>query len=368
MKVMVTGAGGFIGSNLIVRLKQLPSIEIVPIGRRSSESDLRRATGAVDFIFHLAGVNRPDDPAEFVLGNAVFTSSLCAAVSASERKTPIVYASSRRASENTDYGRSKGAAEAALLEFAKCHGSAVRIFRLPNVFGKWCRPNYNSAVATFCHNIANGLPIQIEDPNISIELAYIDDVLNAFLNAMRTQLATADFLEVAPVYSTTIGGLADQIRAFHDGRRKLAVEHVGTGFKHKLYATYLSHLPSEQFTYPLKKEEDHRGFFAEILKTVDSGQFSVLAVLPGMTRGDHYHHTKAEKFIIVEGEALFRFRNIVTGKTHELHACGATPTVVETIPGWSHNITNVGSKTMIALLWASEVFDPQQPDTIAQKV
>jgi UDP-2-acetamido-2,6-beta-L-arabino-hexul-4-ose reductase len=274
MKVMVTGADGFIGKNLVVRLKELSSIEVVSITRSSSEGDLQRAAGAVDFIFHLAGVNRPDALAEFALGNTVFTSSLCAAVSATGRRTPIVFSSSRKANENSDYGRSKAAAEVALFELAKCHGNSVRIFRLPNVFGKWCRPNYNSVVATFCHHIANNLPIRIDDSNTSIELVYIDDVVSAFINAMRTAPVTGDFLEVAPVYSTTIGGLADQIRAFHDGRTRLAVAQVGTGLTRALYATYLSYLPSEHFAYSLKKHEDHRGLFAEILKTVDSGQFS----------------------------------------------------------------------------------------------
>lgn len=366
MKILVTGADGFIGKNLVVRLRENPAFEVLPITRASSADALREAVNKTEFVFHLAGANRPTDQADFNRINIEFTQVLADALSAAKNRAPVVFASSRKAGEDSLYGSSKIGAEQALLQLAET-GSIVQIFRLPNVFGKWCRPNYNSAVATFCNNVAHGLAIQISDPNAPLELVYIDDVVDHFV-AMPGPAMTTGFGEVTPTYKTTVGVVADLIRSFHDSREAMLIGRVGTGLERALYSTYLSYLDTANFSYPLKKHEDARGFFSEILKTKDSGQFSVFTAHPGVTRGGHYHHTKVEKFVIVEGSALFKFRNITTDQFYELRTEGATPTVVETIPGWAHDVTNVGSGLMIALLWANEVFDPQRPDTIARGV
>lgn len=369
MKVLVTGANGFIGKNFVIRAGEIPGIEVIPVTRASTHQELKNGVAQADVVVHLAGVNRPKDPTEFRQGNVEFTESLAACLLKVKSTAKVIFASSRKAGENSDYGSTKEEAESALRKYADLTGNPVFIFRLPNVFGKWCRPDYNSAVATFCHNISQGLPIQVNDPDARLDLVYVDDVMDEFIRIIQEPSpANDDFNEITPVYATTVGAVADQIRFFHNERKKLHIDRVGAGLPRALYSTYLSYLRNDQFSYPLTKHEDPRGFFAEILKTSDSGQFSVFTALPGITRGGHYHHTKVEKFVIVEGEALFKFRHIATGECYELTTKGSAPAVVETIPGWAHDVTNVGPNTMIALLWANEVFDPQRPDTIARKV
>jgi UDP-2-acetamido-2,6-beta-L-arabino-hexul-4-ose reductase len=318
-------------------------------------------------IFHLAGVNRPSNPQEFETGNVELTKAVCRAVAGLGRKLPIVFASSRRAGEPTEYGRTKAAAEAVLIDFAERQGNPVHIFRLPNVFGKWCRPNYNSAIATFCHNVARELPISIVDPDARLDIVHIDDVVKAFVNIMQRPAASG-FHDVSPVYATTVGAVAEQIRGFHASRRASIATDLSSSLTQALYATYLSYLPGAELSQPLTIHSDARGSFGEILKTANSGQFSFFTAAPGMTRGNHYHHRKAEKFLVVEGEAVIRMRHIVTDERLEIPLNGAVPVVVDTVPGWCHNITNTGSTTLVVLLWASEVFDPEHPDTIAQKV
>jgi UDP-2-acetamido-2,6-beta-L-arabino-hexul-4-ose reductase len=313
--------------------------------RGESATELAAKVAASDCIFHLAGVNRPQNDAEFAEGNADLTRMLCEAVKASGRAIPVVYASSIQAERENAYGASKRAAEDALRELAAATGSAVSIYRLPNVFGKWCRPNYNSAVATFCHNIAHDLPIQINDPAAALRLVYVDDVCAAFLSRMNGAASPDVFHEVKPVYETTVGALAEQLHAFKRSRSTMLTEPVGEGFVRALYSTYISYFTPEQFAYPLVKHEDPRGVFVEMLKTRDSGQFSFFTAHPGITRGGHYHHTKTEKFLVIKGEARFCFRHVDTGATHEYCTSAAAPEVVETIPGWSHDITNIPSIT-----------------------
>jgi UDP-2-acetamido-2,6-beta-L-arabino-hexul-4-ose reductase len=260
------------------------------------------------------------------------------------------------------------AAEEALISLEKDTGSPVYLYRLPNVFGKWSRPNYNSAVATFCHNIANDLPVQINDPASVINLVYIDDVIQNFLRLLQEQPAGVVWPEVSPAYKITVGELAEQIRVFKSGRESMVTEPVGVGFTRALYSTYLSFLRPEQFTYPLTAHADARGRFVEMLKTKDSGQFSFFTAHPGITRGGHYHHSKNEKFLVIQGKARFGFRHVVTGETYELFTEGEKPEVVETVPGWSHDITNIGDNEMIVMLWANEIFDRQHPDTVTFKV
>lgn len=370
MKILVMGAHGFIGKNLLIRLRERSDIDVLTFIRGESLQTLNEKVAQADFIFHLAGINRPQTDAEFVQGNVDLTQSLCDMLQASGRIVPILYTSSIQAVRDNPYGRSKLRAEEVLQACGSATNSPVYIYRLPNVFGKWCLPNYNSVVATFCHNIAQGLPVQINDPAAQIELVYIDDVVTAFLKAMESHETPCglQFQNVQPVYQISVGELEQQLRKFKESRTTLVTEAVGSGLTRALYSTFISYFTPEQFSYPLVKHEDPRGIFAEMLKTRDSGQFSFFTARSGVVRGGHYHHTKTEKFLVVKGNARFRFLHIDTGATYELVTSGTTPEVVETIPGWSHDITNIGEEEMIVMLWANEIFDRQRPDTISYKV
>jgi UDP-2-acetamido-2,6-beta-L-arabino-hexul-4-ose reductase len=370
MRVLITGANGFIGRNLQLRLREREDVQVVCFTRNQQAGQLTQLLQGVDFVFHLAGVNRPQDPKEYSAGNANLTRDLCAAVAAVTRATgkriPILYTSSTQAALDNAYGRSKHEAEEALEATGRDPLVPVHVFRLPNVFGKWCRPNYNSAVATFCHNIARDLPIQVNDPQAAITLVYIDDVIERFVQLMdgAAPMAGPDgFATVQPHYATTVGELARLIRVFRDSRGSLVSERVGTGLVRALYATYVSYLPLEAFAYDLPQHTDKRGVFVEVLKTPDCGQFSFFTAHPGVTRGGHYHHSKTEKFLVIKGQALFRFRHMQTGQTHELQTSGDKPQVIETVPGWTHDITNTGPEEMVVMLWANEIFDRARPDT-----
>lgn len=368
MKVLITGANGFVGQNLIAHLGERSDVEVLRFTRDDSLASLAGLVAQADFIFHLAGVNRPQDPQEFQAGNTDLTRALCEAVKASGRQVPVLYTSSSQAELDNPYGSSKRGAEQVLLDLESAHGSAVHLFRLPNVFGKWARPNYNSAVATFCNNIARDLPIQINDPHAQINLVYIDDVVAHFIAVMDGKLVGGPFVSVAPQYSITVGGLSEQLAAFRDSRKTMITEPVGTGLVRALYSTYLSYLPPERFTYEVPKYGDPRGVFVEMLKTPNAGQLSYFTAHPGITRGGHYHHSKTEKFLVIKGKACFRFRHIVSGEFYELFTTGEQPEIVETVPGWTHDITNVGDDEMIVMLWANEIFDREHPDTYARPV
>lgn len=368
MKVLVTGINGFIGRNLSVHLRERADVEVVGFGRQDDLHSLPEKLSEVSCIFHLAGVNRPEDPAEFDSGNSQLTQVLCNAVRASGKKIPLIYTSSIQADRANPYGQSKLAAEQALEALALECGNSVYTFRLPNVFGKWARPNYNSAVATFCHNIVHDLPIQIHDASAKLSLVYVDDVIRHFLDIMDGNGGDPGKAAVEPVYETTVGALADQLRAFRDSRSTLVTEPVGTGLVRALYSTYLSYLPPATFTYEVPKYGDPRGVFVEMLKTPDAGQFSYFTAHPGITRGGHYHHSKTEKFLVIKGKANFRFRHVVTNEFYELETTGDLPTIVETVPGWTHDITNIGEDEMIVMLWANEIFDREKPDTYALPV
>ncbi len=368
MKVLITGVDGFVGRNLVAHLGERADLGVIKFTRADGLELLPALVDEADFIFHLAGVNRPKDAGEFKTGNADLTAALCAAVVSSGKKTPIVYTSSIQAVLDNAYGHSKRAAEEALLQLAAVHGSPVYLFRLPNVFGKWARPNYNSVVATFCHNIARDLPIQVNDPSATVSLVYIDDVVAGFVGMLEVGASDGPFCAIQPQYNVTVGYLAEQIRAFRDSRNTLVTERVGTGLVRALYATYVSYLPPDRFAYEVPKYGDARGVFVEMLKTPDSGQFSFFTAHPGITRGGHYHHSKTEKFLVIKGEACFRFRHVVTGQFHELFTSGEKPEIVETVPGWTHDITNVGEDEMVVMLWANEIFDRDHPDTYACQV
>ncbi|MEG0636079.1 MAG: NAD-dependent epimerase/dehydratase family protein [Pseudomonas sp.] len=365
MNVLITGAQGFIGKNLVAHLKERKDVALHLFGRGDDISRLAEVMPSIDFVFHLAGVNRPQDPQEFKSGNTDLTRALAEAIIASGKPVPVLYTSSGQAELENAYGQSKRGAEQALLDLNATCGSPVHLFRLPNVFGKWARPNYNSAVATFCHNITRDLPIQINDPQARLNLVYIDDVVKCFVNVMDTQPGGHSFMAVEPQYSTTVGEVAAQLEAFRDSRANLISEPVGTGLVRALYSTYVSYLPEERFTYEVPKYGDARGVFVEMLKTKDSGQFSYFTAHPGVTRGGHYHHSKTEKFLVIKGTASFRFKHIDSGEFYELKTHGETPVIVETVPGWTHDITNVGEEEMIVMLWANEIFDREHPDTFA---
>jgi UDP-2-acetamido-2,6-beta-L-arabino-hexul-4-ose reductase len=368
MQVVVTGAQGFVGKNLCLRLRELTDIKVLPIGRGATADDWQAALDQADFVFHLAGVNRPPNVDEFAVGNAGVTAQLCEQLQALARSVPVVYASSSQAALDNPYGLSKRAAEDALFAYQQATGAKVRVYRLPNVFGKWCKPNYNSAIATFCYNTLHDLPITINDPDASLQLVYIDDLIDAWVNCLTDLSWESGFGPIAPVYETTVGEVAAQIRSFKQSRENLTTAAVGTGLVRALYSTYVSYFPTPAFSYLVPQHGDARGVFVEMLKTSDSGQFSFFTAHPGVTRGDHYHHTKTEKFLVIKGTARFGFRHVLTGETYELVTRGESSEIVETVPGWTHNITNVGDDEMIVMLWANEIFDRQKPDTIAQKV
>jgi len=370
MRVLITGANGFVGRNLQLRLQERRDVQVVCYTRDQQVEQLAELLEGVDFVFHLAGVNRPKDPKEFTTGNTDLTSDLYQAVAAAARSArraiPILYTSSTQAAQDNAYGRSKHEAEEALLAAGRDPLVPVHVFRLANVFGKWCRPNYNSVVATFCHNVARDLPIQVNDPQAALTLVYIDDVVQRFVQLMDGAVPMTDtdgFATVQPQYATTVGELARLIRAFRDSRGSLVTERVGSGLVRALYATYVSYLPPEAFAYDVQQHADRRGVFVEMLKTPDCGQFSFFTAHPGVTRGGHYHHSKTEKFLVIKGQALFRFRHMQTGQTHELQTSGDRPQVVETVPGWTHDITNTGAEEMVVMLWANEIFDCARPDT-----
>jgi UDP-2-acetamido-2,6-beta-L-arabino-hexul-4-ose reductase len=372
MKVLITGANGFIARNLRLHLAERDDVSVVCFNRLDDPARLPDLLAEVDLVFHLAGVNRSHDPQEFTTGNVELTEALCRAIcstaAATGRKVPVIYTSSAHTSLDTPYGQSKQRAEAALQAMERSHQVPVHIFRLPNVFGKWSKPNYNSVVATFCHNIARDLPIQIHDPTAPLTLLYVDDLVARFVQLMDGATAAVDadgFATFAPQYTTTVSELARQIQAFKDSRASLMIGRVGTGLQRALYATYVSYLPVEAFAYAVPQHADARGVFVEMLKTPDSGQFSFFTAHPGITRGGHYHHTKTEKFLVIKGLARFKFRHMQTGQAHELVTSGEKAQVVETVPGWTHDITNIGTDEMVVMLWANEVFDPARPDTFA---
>lgn len=370
--ILITGANGFVGKNLQLHLSERKDVQVRCFTRANTVDELPALLNGADFVFHLAGVNRPQDPAAFVVGNAGLTQALCTALAqvatTTGRKVPVVFASSIQAAQDNAYGQSKRAAEDALFALQHEYGVPVHVFRLPNVFGKWARPNYNSAVATFCHNTARGLPITVNDPAASLTLVYVDDVVQRFIHLLDdadAALDAAGFATVAPQYSTTVGALAAQIQAFKESRNNLVTERVGTGLVRALYSTYVSYLPVEEFAYTVSQHGDARGVFVEMLKTPDCGQFSYFTAHPGITRGGHYHHSKTEKFLVIKGCARFKFRHMHTGETHTLDTSGEQAQVVETVPGWTHDITNIGSDELVVMLWANEIFDRERPDTFA---
>jgi UDP-2-acetamido-2,6-beta-L-arabino-hexul-4-ose reductase len=368
MNVLVTGANGFIGQNLCVFLNEAGYRNISIVTREDTKASILAKVNQADFIYHLAGINRPENELDFKKGNTDLTALIINELIASNKKTPIVLSSSIQASVDNAYGVSKAEAENVVKLYQEETDAKIYIYRLPNVFGKWCQPNYNSAVATFCHNTINDLPITINDAKAPLTLVYVDDVCENFIRLLDPSIVTNDTCEVAPVYKTSVGEMAELLKAFKNSRDTLITEKVGTEFTRALYSTYVSYLRPEQFSYPVTRHTDERGTFVEMLKTQDSGQFSFFTAHPGITRGGHYHHTKTEKFLVIKGKASFKFRHIASAEFYELLVDGEESRIVETAPGWSHDITNIGDEEMIVMLWANEIFDRDSPDTINFKV
>ena len=368
MRIVITGADGFVGKNLRAALMERADSEMLPITRANTALELESAVARADAVVHLAGANRPPSTDEFAKINADFTLAVCNAVRASGRAVPVVLSSSTQVERANPYGASKRAAEDHVLALAAETRSPVAVYRLPNVFGKWARPNYNSVIATFCHNTVHGLPIAIHDPAAVVRLVYVDDVVADFLRRLNGDWPRDGRAEVTPEYEATVGDLARTIQSFRESRQTLMTEPVGSGLTRALYATYVGYLPPAQFAYDVPKYADARGVFVEMLKTPDCGQFSFFTAHPGVTRGGHYHHSKTEKFLVIKGEARYRFRHILSGETYELNTSGDQPTIVETVPGWAHDITNVGDTELVVMLWANEVFDRARPDTYAYRV
>lgn len=362
MKILITGSNGFIAKNLIEHLKRDENIELYLYSKKDSINLLEAYVKEVDFIYHLAGVNRPENVSEFYEGNSALTQNIINILKKENKKTPILLSSSTQSSLDNDYGKSKLEAENALIGYSNEMGARVYVYRLPNVFGKWSKPNYNSVVSTWCHNIANNLEIQVNNKDAELNLVYIDDVVSSFIDKLESQ-SEEKYFEVESVYTKTLGEIEGLLYSFKENRQTLLIPDVASGFERALYATYLSYLAIDDFSYELKGNEDERGTFYEILKTLDSGQFSLSTTAPGIKRGNHYHHTKNEKFLVVKGEAVIEYRHILTNEITSYKVSDKKMEIVEMIPGYSHNIKNIGDEEMILLLWANEAFDNAKPDT-----
>lgn len=382
MNILVTGAKGFVGKNLVSQLHNIQSgkaknykvpseIKVFEYDIDSDPAELDVYCKNADFVFNLAGVNRPKDQSEFMQGNFGFASTLLDTLKKHHNTCPVMISSSTQAALDNPYGESKRAGENLLFEYSKETGAKVLVYRFPNVFGKWCKPNYNSAVATFCNNIAKGLPIQINDRSAVMSLVYVDDVVNELIAALTDdENRQSDYCAVPTVHTITLGEIVDLLNSFKESRVSLSVPDMGNAFVKKLYSTYLSYLPKDQFSYPLKMNVDDRGSFTEIIRTEDRGQFSVNVSKPHITKGQHWHHTKNEKFVVVSGKGVIRFRKIdePSAEVIEYLVSGDKIEVVDIPTGYTHNIENLGDTDMVTFMWCNECFDPQHPDTFFEIV
>lgn len=365
MKILVTGAKGFIGKNLVTELRNRHYDDIIEFDADTKEELLDSYCKEADFVFHLAGVNRPKEQSEFMQGNFGFTSILLDTLKKQHNSCPVMLSSSIQAVQQNPYGESKKAGEDLMFEYGKDTGANVLIYRFPNVFGKWCKPNYNSVVATFCHNIAHNLPIQVNNPDIVMNLVYIDDLVNELINAVEgKENSNADgFCYVPVTYTTKLGMIAELIESFRASRQERNIPDMSDLFVKKLYSTYLSYLPIDKFSYPLKMNIDDRGSFTEIIRTQDRGQVSVNISKPGITKGNHWHNTKNEKFVVVSGKGLIQFRKVGTNEIIKYHVSGEKIEVVDIPVGYTHNIINEGNTDLVTIMWVNEVFNPEKPDT-----
>jgi UDP-2-acetamido-2,6-beta-L-arabino-hexul-4-ose reductase len=368
-RILITGAKGFVGRNLTVRLQELDKYDLFLFDQDDSEETLNRFLQQADVIFHLAGVNRPADNSEFAKVNTGLTEKIIAFLTKNNLMPKIVFSSSIQAQLDNPYGLSKRKAEDALIDFSKETGTHLKIYRLSNVFGKWCRPNYNSVVATFCHNIANGLPIQVNNPESERNLIYVDDIVSGFISSIEEENALfSEFDYIKPVFAVTLKTLSDKIHSFRDMRQTLILPDLSDLFTKYLYTTYLSYLPENEFSYKLTSRCDDRGNLAELLKSPQFGQIFVSTTKPGITRGNHYHHTKVEKFFVIKGKGRINFRKIDGEKVISYEVTGGQMEVVDIPPGYTHSIENIGEEEMIVLFWANEMFSKDKPDTYFLKI
>lgn len=384
-KILVTGSNGFVGKNTVVALKEAKKYEVLTIDRSNTEEELKEATLNADFIVHLAGVNRPKDTKEFYDGNGGLTEKIVGFLKENNKNTPILITSSTHAVLDNDYGKSKKQSEDALVKYSDECNAKVYIFRLPNLFGKWCKPNYNSAVSTFCYNIAHDLDVWVNDPAIELNLVYIDDVVASIIDSIEDEniikLKNIDeevaitatgastiqidkyYYEVTTVYKRTLGNIVDSLKMFRNMRKSLLIPDLSDSFNKALYSTYLTYLEEDDFSYYLDKKEDNRGWLAELVKSSQFGQMFVSKTHPGITRGNHWHHTKTEKFIVIQGKAAIRFRKLDEDKVIEYIVDGEKPKVLDIPPGYTHSIENIGQDEVITLFWSNEMFNPEKPDT-----
>lgn len=369
MKILVTGAKGFVGKNLVSELRNKGYQEVFEYDLGTDPALLDVFTTQCDFVFHLAGVNRPQNDEEFMEGNWGFTTQLLDSLRKNGNNSSVLITSSIQATLDNLYGKSKKAAEDLMFDYSKEIGAKSYVYRLPNLFGKWCKPNYNSAIATFCNNIANDFPIQVNDKNYELTLAYIDDVLVEFINALEGK-ETRDnaFCSIPVTHKATLGKIVDLLYSFKKSRKDLSVHCTTDEFERKLYATYLSYLPKNEFNYPIKMNVDDRGSFTEILRTADRGQFSVNISKPGITKGNHWHHTKNEKFVVVSGKGVIRFRLVGSDEVLEYFVSGDKIEVVDIPPGYTHNIENLGETDLVTFMWCNECFNSEKPDTNFERV
>ncbi|MCW7471379.1 polysaccharide biosynthesis C-terminal domain-containing protein [Leptospira kanakyensis] len=369
MNILITGSEGFIGKNLHIYFSEKKEIKLFLANRKTTPEEFEFYIREADWIIHVAGTNRPLSEEDFIEGNANTTKKIVEALVLCNKATPIIYSSSIQAELNNPYGKSKRDAELLLLDYSKKTNASVYIYRLPNVFGKFAKPNYNSVVATFCYNISRSLPVEIHDPSKILSLAFIEDVCIEFDNIVhnRVKVETA-YPKFEFEYSISLQKLADKLYQYKEVRSTLSIPEVGNSFERALYSTFISYLPIEECQYSIPEYRDPRGRFVEMLKTESSGQFSFFTAPPGITRGRHYHNTKTEKFLIIQGRALFRFQHYFTKEYHEITVDGSNPKIVDTIPGWTHDITNVGENELIVMLWANEVFDRNLPDTFSAEI
>lgn len=369
MKVLVTGAKGFIGKNLVSTLDREDKYEIICIDRENSKEELEKGVLNSDFIVHLAGINRPKNEEEFFEGNTGLTEEIIEILKENNKNTSILITSSIQADLDNAYGQSKKGAEEALIKYMADTKGNVFIFRLPNVFGKWCRPNYNSAIATFCHNIARGEEVWISDPTKEMTLVYIDDVVRNIKNVIDNEKTyIPGYQNVDIEHKATLGEIVDLINSFKESRKSLMIPNMENELTKKLYSTYLSYLPENDFSYSLKMNVDNRGSFTEFIKSKDRGQVSVNISKPGITKGNHWHDTKNEKFLVVSGEGVIRFRKVDSEEIIDYKVSGEKLEVVDIPVGYTHSIINTGERDMVTIMWVNEIFNPEKPDTIYLEV
>jgi UDP-2-acetamido-2,6-beta-L-arabino-hexul-4-ose reductase len=369
VKILITGSNGFIGKNLAAHLKEKEDIELVLYDREDNFSKIEENILSTDFIFHFAGINRPESPEEFYAGNTDFTKALIQLLGDKALKIPIVLTSSIQAKLDNDYGKSKKLAEEVVLEYGK--SAPVYIYRLHNVFGKWGRPNYNSAVATFCYNISHDLDIKVNDESTVLELVYIDDIVYEFIGLLDGNQPSEKedyYYHVSPHYQKTLGEIVTLLYSFKESMKSIYVPATGHDFEKKLYATFISYLSPDEMIVSPESHTDVRGTFTELVRTFDSGQFAVSTTKPGYVRGNHYHHTKLERFMVVKGKAMVEFESILDGVRKQFFVDDSEIKIITMPVGYIHSIKNIGDEDMILLIWGSELFNPKRPDTIFKEI